>query len=117
MTVELLFKNYKKPIHLLIDKNSKVVLVFVRNNAGLKKLSKFCLNRQLTHLPFLPVMCLVKYVLNCEQHISFFLFRFGLTVTGLESVYCIIFLKQSFGLVGEVRQFRMCSIVARSNAN
>jgi hypothetical protein len=32
--------------------DSEVVLVFESNNAGLKKLSsKFCLNRQVTHLP------------------------------------------------------------------
>jgi hypothetical protein len=28
---------------------------------------------------FLNVMCLLKYVLNCEQHFSFFMFRSGLS--------------------------------------
>jgi hypothetical protein len=27
-------------------------------------------------------MCILKYVLNCEQHFSFFVFRSRLTVTG-----------------------------------
>jgi hypothetical protein len=31
--------------------DSEVVLVFERNNVGLKKFVKFCLNRQMTHLP------------------------------------------------------------------
>jgi hypothetical protein len=31
----------------------------------------------------------LKYVLNCEQNFSFFIFRSGLTVTGLARVYCI----------------------------
>jgi hypothetical protein len=31
--------------------DSEVVLVFERDNISLKKLSKFCLNRQETHLP------------------------------------------------------------------
>jgi hypothetical protein len=32
--------------------DSEVVLVSERNDAGLKKLSKLGLNRQVTHLPF-----------------------------------------------------------------
>jgi hypothetical protein len=35
------FKNYKKTINLFIDNYSEVVLVFQRNNAGLKKLPSF----------------------------------------------------------------------------
>jgi hypothetical protein len=31
--------------------------------------------------------CLVKYVLNFEQNCSLFIFRSGLTVTGLARVY------------------------------
>jgi hypothetical protein len=34
-----------------------------------------------THLPSWMPLCLLKYVLNCEQH--FFLFLSGLSVTGL----------------------------------
>jgi hypothetical protein len=33
--------------------------------------------------------CLLKYVLNYEQNVSFFIFRSGLTVTRLTRVYCI----------------------------
>jgi hypothetical protein len=41
ITVETMFKNYNKTIHLFIDssiENSEVVLVFERNNAHVKKL-------------------------------------------------------------------------------
>jgi hypothetical protein len=31
-------------------------------------------------------MCVLRYVLNCEQY--FFIFQSGLTVTGLGSIYC-----------------------------
>jgi hypothetical protein len=31
----------------------------------------------------------LKYVLNCEQNFTFFIFRSGLTVTGLLRVYCL----------------------------
>jgi hypothetical protein len=41
-------------------------------------------------LLLLTPMCLLKYVLNCEQNSSFFIFRSGLTVTGLARVYCIM---------------------------
>jgi hypothetical protein len=34
-------------------------------------------------------MCLLKYVFKCEQKISFFVFRSGLTVTGLARVYTV----------------------------
>jgi hypothetical protein len=36
-------------------------------------------------------VCLLKHVLNCEEHFPFFIFQSGLTVTGLERVYCNIF--------------------------
>jgi hypothetical protein len=41
ITVEPLFKNYKKMIHLFIYRNSEVILLFERNDAGLKKLLSF----------------------------------------------------------------------------
>jgi dsRNA-specific ribonuclease len=42
ITVETLFKNYKMALHLFFDRRLKVVLVLnVRNTAGLKKLSSF----------------------------------------------------------------------------
>jgi hypothetical protein len=40
ITVEPLFKNYKKKIHLSSIEDSEVVLVSERNDAGLKKLSQ-----------------------------------------------------------------------------
>jgi hypothetical protein len=36
----------------------------------------------------LNVTCLLMYVLNCEQNLSFFIFRSGLTVTVLALDYC-----------------------------
>jgi hypothetical protein len=43
ITVDPLFENYKKTIHLFINtvQVSEVVLVFERDSAGLKKLSSF----------------------------------------------------------------------------
>jgi hypothetical protein len=35
----------------------------------------------------------LKYVLNCEQNFSFFIFWFGLSVTGLARVYCDLVLQ------------------------
>jgi hypothetical protein len=32
-------------------------------------------------------MCLLKYVLNCEENFQFFIFRSGLTVARLARVY------------------------------
>jgi hypothetical protein len=40
MTVEPLFKNYKKTISIHLE-DSEIVLVSKHNNAGLKKLSSF----------------------------------------------------------------------------
>jgi hypothetical protein len=34
-------------------------------------------------------MRFLKYVLNCEQNFSFFIFRSGLTVTGLAMIYYV----------------------------
>jgi hypothetical protein len=46
---------------------SEVVLVFESNNAGLKELS-ILFEQTSDSSVFLDVMCLLKYVLNCEQH-------------------------------------------------
>jgi hypothetical protein len=37
----------------------------------------------------LNAVCLLKYVLNCEQNFSYFIFWSRLSVTGLGRVYCI----------------------------
>jgi hypothetical protein len=72
--------------------DSEVVLVFERNNAGLKKLS--ILSEQTSDSSaFLNAMRLLNYVLNFKQHFSFFIFPSRLTVTGLARVYCIYFLE------------------------
>jgi hypothetical protein len=55
----------------------------------LEETVKFCLNRQVTYLPSLNATFRLKYVLKCEQHLSFLIFRSGFTVTGLARVYCI----------------------------
>jgi hypothetical protein len=41
----------------------------------------------LCSLLLLNPVCPLKYVLNCEQNCSFFIFRSELTVTGLAKVY------------------------------
>jgi hypothetical protein len=52
ITVETLFKTDKKAIHLFLERRLRSCSFFFdRNNAGLKILVKFCLNRQVTHLP------------------------------------------------------------------
>jgi hypothetical protein len=50
---------------------------------------KFCLNRQVTHLPSkMPSVFSSMYsTVNSIFHFSFFIFRSGLTVTGLSRVY------------------------------
>jgi hypothetical protein len=52
---------------------------------------KFCLNRQVTHLPFLNSMCLYSMysTVNSILHFSYFGMDYltpGITVTGLEKV-------------------------------
>jgi hypothetical protein len=42
ITLDPLFKNYKKTIIYSLKENSEGVLVFEGNNAGLKKLSTLC---------------------------------------------------------------------------
>jgi hypothetical protein len=71
--------------------DSEVVLVFERNKAGLQKLSQVLSEQKSDSSAFLNSTCLLKYVLNSEQHFSFFIFRSGLTVTGLVRVHCNIF--------------------------
>jgi hypothetical protein len=54
--------------------------------AGLKKLSSF-VRKDKWLTAFLNVMCLLKHVLNCEQHFSYFnpvYTTYGLIVTGLQ---------------------------------
>jgi hypothetical protein len=73
--------------------NSEVVPVFERNNAGLKKLFQVLSKQTSDSSAFLNAMCLLKYVLNCEQYFSHFESDYptsGLTVTGLMRVYCIL---------------------------
>jgi hypothetical protein len=85
----LYLKTIKRQYIYSSIEDSEVVPVFDH----LKKLSSFCLNRQATQSAFLSAMCVLKYVLNCEQHFSFFVFPSGLTVTGLAKVYyiCVLF--------------------------
>jgi hypothetical protein len=58
--------------------DAEVVLVSERNNAGLKKLSQVLPEQTSDSSAFLNAVCLLKYVLTCEQRFS--LFRSGLTV-------------------------------------
>jgi hypothetical protein len=48
-----------------------------------------CPQQSLEVLLLLNPTCLLKCVLNCERNFSFFIFRSGLTVTGLVKVYYI----------------------------
>jgi hypothetical protein len=90
-----LFKNYKQTIHLFIDTNSEVVLVFERDNEGLKTLVKFCLKRQVTHL---PSKMHVSLKVHTRLRTAFFHFPYfdpdyptsELSVTGLARVYTIL---------------------------
>jgi hypothetical protein len=50
--------------------DSEVLLVFVRSNAGLKKLSSFVWTDKWSP-NFLNAMCLLKYVYNCEYRFSY----------------------------------------------
>jgi hypothetical protein len=60
----------RQHIYLSIE-DSEVVLVCERNNAGLKKLSHVLSEETSDSSAFLNVICLLKYVLNCEQHCSY----------------------------------------------
>jgi hypothetical protein len=71
--------------------DSEVVLVSECNNAGLKKLSQFLSEQTSDSSAFLNPMYILRYVLNCEQHILYFHLDYptsGLTATGLVRVYC-----------------------------
>jgi hypothetical protein len=46
--------------HLFIDRRLEVVLIFERNNAGLKKLSQVLTEQTSDSSAFLNVMCLFK---------------------------------------------------------
>jgi hypothetical protein len=52
--------------------DSEVVLLSERNDAGLKKLSQVLSEQTSESSAFLHAMCLLKCVLNCEQHFSYF---------------------------------------------
>jgi hypothetical protein len=52
----------------------------------LKKLPSLFSEQTSDSSTILNAMCLLKHVLNCEQHFKCFIFRSGLTVTGLERV-------------------------------
>jgi hypothetical protein len=72
--------------------DSEVVRDFELNNAGLKKLSQVLSEQTSDSSAFLNPTCLLKFVLNCEQHFSYFDLEYptpGLTVTGLPRVYSI----------------------------
>jgi hypothetical protein len=81
-------KTMKRKYTYSSTEHSEVVLIFERNDAGLKKLSNFVWTEK--WLICLPkrLMCLFKYVVKCEQHFPFFVCRPGLTVPGLARVYC-----------------------------
>jgi hypothetical protein len=73
VTVQPLFKNYsikRQYIYWPIE-DSEVVLVFERNNVGVKNLSSFLFEQTSDSFAFLNATCLSKYVLNCEQHFSY----------------------------------------------
>jgi hypothetical protein len=63
-----------------------MLLVFERNNAGLKKLFQVLSEQTSDSFAFLNAMCLLKYVLYCEQHFSFFMFRSGLARVDCRSI-------------------------------
>jgi hypothetical protein len=69
--------------------DSEVVLVFERNNAGLKKLSEQTSDSS----AFLNTMCLFLSTYSTVNSIfNFFkIFRSDLTVTGLARVYCALY--------------------------
>jgi hypothetical protein len=94
-----LFKNSRKTIYLFMDRRLEAVLVSERNNAGLKKLSQVVSEQTSDSSAFLNAMCLLKYVLNCEQHFSCFILRSGLIVTGLARVYSITKLRPRSGIL------------------
>jgi hypothetical protein len=86
--LSLYLKTIKRQYIYSPIEDSEVVLIFERNNAGLKKLSSFS-GQTSDSSAFLSAMCFLRYVLNCEQHSSYFDADYptaGLTVTVLASV-------------------------------
>jgi hypothetical protein len=63
-------------IHLFVDRRLGICLFFEHSNTSMNKLSSEMSNPS----AFLTSTCLSKYVLNCTQLFSYFIFRFGLTV-------------------------------------
>jgi hypothetical protein len=55
-------------------KDSEVVLVYERNNAGLKKLSQVLSEQTSDSSAILNAMRFLNYVLNCQQHFPAFIF-------------------------------------------
>jgi hypothetical protein len=99
ITVQRLLQNYKKNTFIHRYKDSEVILVFQCDDAGLKKLSNFS-EQTSNSSAFLNVMCLLTYVLNCEEHI----YLSGLSVIQVNCnrvregfLYLILTLIRSFG--------------------
>jgi hypothetical protein len=59
--------------------DSEVALVFERNDAGLKKLSQVLSEQTSDSSAFLNAICLLKYILSCEQHF-FFIFYISIRI-------------------------------------
>jgi hypothetical protein len=57
--------------------DSEIVFYFERKNKGLKKLCQILSEQKSDSSASLTAMCLLKYVLNCEN--NFFIFRSGLS--------------------------------------
>jgi hypothetical protein len=96
ITVEPLFKNYKKKIHLFSDEDSEVVPVFERNNASLKELSQTLSEQTSDSSAFLNTAhVFFKNMYSIIISISHFSYldpdypTSGSTVTGLAKVYYI----------------------------
>jgi hypothetical protein len=84
ISVEPLFKNYKKIIHLFIYRRLRSYVVFECNNAGLKKLSQVLSEQTSDSSAFLK--CHMSFKVYTQLRTAFFIFKSGLTVTGLSRV-------------------------------
>jgi hypothetical protein len=80
-------KTIKRQYIYLSREDSEAVLVFERNDASLKKLSKVLCEQTSDSSPFPNATRLLQCVPNCEQHFLFFIFPSGSTVTGLARLY------------------------------
>jgi hypothetical protein len=67
-----MIKNCKKTVHLFMDRRPEAVLVFERNDAGLKELSSLSEQTGDSSVLLSASCVFVKYVLSCEQHFSYF---------------------------------------------